>query len=181
MQLLILHFFLLFYIYHKLSFYPSASFNIFNISISCWWMAMFSNPFSFQYLITCNKPCLDVSGWLPAAARGSLTLAGLWCLESPGANPSTSWKLLLCLPHIWWICMAASRSATRSRSCWARWALSCLISNWKEKTKEKTKKKGILSGVFFYYYFFVTVNSGIWCIFGQNYLFTVLLRGFASL
>lgn len=78
---------------------------------------------------------LVVPDGLPAVPPGSLALAGPWCSEAPEARPSTSWKLLLCLPHIWWICMAASRSATRSRSCWARWALSCLISNWEETRK----------------------------------------------
>lgn len=57
--------------------------------------------------------------WLPSSS------------DSPGVKPSTTWKLLPCLPHTWWICIAASRSAARSRSCWARWALSCLISNWR--------------------------------------------------
>lgn len=78
-----------------------------------------------------NKPIS--SRRVPEGLPGSLDLAGLWRSEGPEASPSTSWKVLFCFPHMWWICMAASRSATRSRSCWAKWALSCLISNWKER------------------------------------------------
>lgn len=92
-----------------------------------------------RYLIACNTKHLGI--WqLPVCTPGSLVLAWPRCSEAPGASPSTSWKLLFCLPQIWWICMAASRSATKSRSCWAKWALSCLISNLhKRGTNRRTE------------------------------------------
>lgn len=108
-------------------------------------MALSGNIFIFDSSVVkgfkLNAPSEPIYSWqVPAGLPGSLDLAGLWCSEGPEASPSTSWKVLFCFPHMWWICMAASRSATRSRSCWAKWALSCLISNWKER-REKNKNK----------------------------------------
>lgn len=68
---------------------------------------------------------------VPRGGLGSLVLALPSVSDPAGPRPSISWKVLLCFPHTWWICMAASRSAARSKSCCARWALNCLISNWK--------------------------------------------------
>lgn len=116
-----------FYIYPTTSFQVIAYLHIQLSICKCWPWTLSQGLESLQHKeVGCSRR-------LPVAPPGCLALAGLWCSEAPGASPSTSWKLLLCLPHIWWICMAASRSATRSRSCWARWALSCLISNYKKK------------------------------------------------
>lgn len=49
--------------------------------------------------------------------------------SSESSVATTLYLLLLCLFSTCGTCSAASLSAARSKSCWARWALSCLISN----------------------------------------------------
>lgn len=79
-----------------------------------------------------EKPVPQFVYTLPAEVRKVLMFLRLpSSSDSPGAEPSTTWKLLPCFPHTRWIWMAVSHSAARSRSCWARCALSCLISNWR--------------------------------------------------